>query len=132
MHVNDGPNSGSVAGFWILPDLATVEALASELASCAWVWAVALHVAMFVLAMIAVCDALFIPLLAAVEASTIVATTEASITLASTSTEATTKTIILGGAKAITKASTEARHCVQIEVFLNKSLNDCAQRLATS
>lgn len=130
MHVSDGLTLEVPLYFRILPDLATVEALSSELASCAWVWAVTLHVAMFKLAAIVVCDVLFIPLLAAVEASTIVATTEASVTLASA--KITTKTIILASAKAITKASTEARHCVRIEVFLNKSLNDCTQRLAAS
>lgn len=129
MRVSGGIGMIMLLASGILPDLAAVEALSSELpsTSCTWVWAIALHVAMFKLAAVVVWDVSFIPLLATVEASTIVTTSVAGITLASTKT--TTKTIILASAKAITKASTEARHCVRIEVSLDKLLKDCAKRL---
>jgi hypothetical protein len=84
------------------------------------------------LAAIVMGDVSSIPLLAAVEASTVVTTSSAGITLASAK-ATTTKTVILTSTEAITKASTEAGHCVvQVEVSLNRLLKDFAQRLAAS
>lgn len=54
MRVSEAISIDNVVGFWILPNLATVEALSSELATHTWVWAVALHVALCKLATVVI------------------------------------------------------------------------------